>query len=112
MEVDLAEAGNAETFATNFAGNPYVHVPRAAWELTTRWVLTLENVTAIKLSDHQAITEAGIGLPARAHRVLTLVAGAIVYGTDPGFGRILTGASLIPLLWVLFASRARHPGMR
>ncbi len=41
-----------------------------------------------------------------------LVAGAIVYGTDPGFGGILMGASLVPLLWVLFASRARHPGMR
>jgi predicted unusual protein kinase regulating ubiquinone biosynthesis (AarF/ABC1/UbiB family) len=60
-EIDyLAEASNAEAFADNFASNPYVHVPRVAWELTTRRVLTLEDVTAIKLGDHEAITDAGI----------------------------------------------------
>lgn len=60
-EIDyLAEASNAETFALNFAGNPQVHVPEVAWELTTRRVLTLEDVTAIKLGDYDAITAAGI----------------------------------------------------
>ena len=60
-EIDyLAEGSNAETFSTNFADNPRVHVPRVAWELTTRRVLTLEDVTAIKLGDYDAITAAGI----------------------------------------------------
>ena len=60
-EIDyLAEASNAETFAFNFAANPLVHVPQVAWELTTRRVLTLEDVTAIKLGDYDAITAAGI----------------------------------------------------
>lgn len=60
-EIDyLAEASNAETFATNFADAPHVHVPVVVWELTRRRVLTLEDVTAIKLGDYDAITAAGI----------------------------------------------------
>jgi len=60
-EIDyLAEGSNAEVFSANFAGNPHVHVPRVAWELTTRRVLTLEDVSAIKLGDYDAITAAGI----------------------------------------------------
>ena len=60
-EIDyLAEAGNAEAFSANFADNPRVHVPCAVWELSTRRVLTLEDVSAIKLGDYDAITAAGI----------------------------------------------------
>jgi predicted unusual protein kinase regulating ubiquinone biosynthesis (AarF/ABC1/UbiB family) len=60
-EIDyLAEGANAETFAANFADDPRVHVPRVVWELTTRRVLTLEDVSAIKLGDYDAITAAGI----------------------------------------------------
>jgi predicted unusual protein kinase regulating ubiquinone biosynthesis (AarF/ABC1/UbiB family) len=60
-EIDyLAEGRNAETFATNFAENPRVHVPRVVWPLSTRRVLTLEDVSAIKLGDYDAITAAGI----------------------------------------------------
>ncbi len=60
-EVDyLAEASNAETFAANFADDPRVGVPRVVWELTARRVLTLEDVSAIKVGDHDAITAAGI----------------------------------------------------
>jgi predicted unusual protein kinase regulating ubiquinone biosynthesis (AarF/ABC1/UbiB family) len=60
-EIDyLAEGSNAEKFAANFGGNPHVHVPQVVWSLTTRCVLTLEDVTAIKLGDYDAITAAGI----------------------------------------------------
>jgi predicted unusual protein kinase regulating ubiquinone biosynthesis (AarF/ABC1/UbiB family) len=60
-EIDyLTEGSNAETFAADFAGDPYVSVPRVVWDLTTRRVLTLEDVSAIKLGDYDAITEAGI----------------------------------------------------
>ena len=60
-EVDyLAEAGNAETFAANFADDPRISVPRVVWERTTRRVLTLEDVSAIRIGDHDAITAAGI----------------------------------------------------
>ena len=40
--------------------SPHVHVPQVVWSLTTRRVLTLEDVAAIKLSDYDAITAAGI----------------------------------------------------
>lgn len=60
-EIDyLAEASNAEEFAENFDENPDVYVPRIVWEYTTRRVLTLEDVSAIKLRDYDAITAAGI----------------------------------------------------
>ena len=61
QEIDyLAEGANAETFSENFADDARVHVPRVVWELTTRRVLTLEDVSAIKLGDYDAITAAGI----------------------------------------------------
>ena len=56
----LAEGKNAEKFAENFAKRRRVHVPRVAWSHTTRRVLTLENVYAIKITDYEAITAAGI----------------------------------------------------
>lgn len=61
QEVDyVAEAGNAETFAANFAADPRVGVPAVVWELSSRRVLTLQDVSAIKLADTAAITSAGI----------------------------------------------------
>ena len=60
-EIDyLAEAGNAEEFTANFADDPRVSVPRVVWELSAPRVLTLQDVSAIKLGDHDAITAAGI----------------------------------------------------
>jgi predicted unusual protein kinase regulating ubiquinone biosynthesis (AarF/ABC1/UbiB family) len=60
QEIDyLAEGRNAETFAANFADNPRVHVPRVVWSTTSRRVLTLEDVSAIKIGDYDAITAAG-----------------------------------------------------
>ncbi len=60
-EVDyLAEGANAEIFAENFKDIERVHVPRVAWSHTTRRVLTLEDVFAIKITDYDAITAAGI----------------------------------------------------
>ena len=60
-EIDyVAEAHNAETFAANFASKPRIHIPRVVWDVSTRCVLTLEDVSAIKVSDYEAITAAGI----------------------------------------------------
>jgi predicted unusual protein kinase regulating ubiquinone biosynthesis (AarF/ABC1/UbiB family) len=61
QEIDyLAEASNAETFQKNFAERKRIHVPRVVWNKTTKRVLTLENVYAIKITDYDAITAAGI----------------------------------------------------
>ncbi len=70
-EIDyLAEGSNAEVFAANFAHAAHVHVPDVVWELSTRRVLTLEDVAAIKLGDYQAITAAGIDRAAVAQTLL------------------------------------------
>jgi len=60
-EIDyLAEGGNADRFRENFKDDLRVHVPRVVWDLTTRQVLTLEDVYAIKITDYTGITAAGI----------------------------------------------------
>jgi predicted unusual protein kinase regulating ubiquinone biosynthesis (AarF/ABC1/UbiB family) len=70
-EIDyVAEAHNAETFAENFSDDPRIQIPHVVWSLSTLRVLTLENVAAIKIGDHDAITEAGIERPAVAAAVL------------------------------------------
>lgn len=60
-EIDyLNEAANLERFAADFATDKRVTVPGVVWERTTRRVLTLEDVTAIKITDSQALIAAGI----------------------------------------------------
>ncbi|GHD52920.1 AarF/ABC1/UbiB kinase family protein [Mycetocola manganoxydans] len=60
-EIDyLHEAANSERFAANFAGDDRVAVPAVVWERTTCRVLTLEDVTAIKITDREALLAAGI----------------------------------------------------
>lgn len=39
-----------------------------------------------------------------------LIAGAILYGPDPGFGKLLMAASVLPLGWVMISARQQHPG--
>lgn len=72
-EIDyLAEGRNAETFAANLEGRPDVHIPAVFWTHTTRRVLTLEDVRAIKITDFEAITAAGISRTAVAERLFDL----------------------------------------
>jgi predicted unusual protein kinase regulating ubiquinone biosynthesis (AarF/ABC1/UbiB family) len=60
-EIDyLHEAASAERFAQDFADDPRVGVPDVVWERTTRRVLTLQDVTAIKINDVDALRAAGI----------------------------------------------------
>ena len=67
-EIDyLQEARNAERFAENFADDDRVSVPDAVWERTTRRVLTLQDVTAVKINDVAALTAAGINPSEVAH---------------------------------------------
>ena len=56
----LAEGKNAETFAENFRDVGDVRVPRVFWSHTTRRVLTMEDVLAIKITDYERIDEAGV----------------------------------------------------
>lgn len=60
-EIDyLHEAASAERFAQDFARDARVTVPELVWERTTRRVLTLQDVTAIKINDLGGLRAAGI----------------------------------------------------
>jgi predicted unusual protein kinase regulating ubiquinone biosynthesis (AarF/ABC1/UbiB family) len=78
----LAEGKNAEIFSGNFKDVPRVHVPRVVWSHTTRRVLTLEDVFAIKITDYGAIAAAGIDRSEVANELLNIYLKQIF---DDGF---------------------------
>ena len=93
LEIDyLAEAGNAERFAADFAEDPRVAAPTIVWERSARRVLTLADVTAIKITDVEGLLAAGIdpnavaGELARATFQQIFVAG--FFHADPHPGNI------------------------
>ena len=65
----VAEGHNAEHFAQDFRADPGIRIPRVYWETTTRRVLTMQNVAAIKIGDHEAIKAAGIDCAEVAQRL-------------------------------------------
>lgn len=72
-EIDyLNEGKNAQTFKENFLGVPDVIVPEVHWSHTTRRVLTLEDVRAIKITDYDAIDAAGIDRTEVAQRLFDI----------------------------------------
>ena len=56
----LHEGANAERFANDFAADPKVAAPIVVWDRTALRVLTLSDVTAIKISDLSGLAAAGI----------------------------------------------------
>lgn len=74
QEIDyIHEAQNAERFAASFVGDPRVAAPEVVWERTTRRVLTLADVTAIKINDREALVAAGIDPKAVAKQFATVM---------------------------------------
>jgi predicted unusual protein kinase regulating ubiquinone biosynthesis (AarF/ABC1/UbiB family) len=70
-EMDYEREGkNAERFAELFADRDDVRVPTVIWSHTTRRVLCLEDVGAIKISDYAGIEAAGIDRSEVAARLL------------------------------------------
>ena len=70
-EIDYnAEGAHAETFAANFQGSAGVKVPKVIWSHTAKRVLTLEDVSGIKITDYEAITKGGIQRIEVASRLL------------------------------------------
>ena len=75
QELDyLREGHNAERFASNFAGDVSIHIPRVYWEATTSQVLTLERLRGVKVSELAELDAAGLDRPAlaRAAALITL----------------------------------------
>lgn len=63
-ELDLENEGrNAERFAEDFAGDPWVHVPKIYWQTSARRTLTMENVAFVKMADEEALDAAGVSRP-------------------------------------------------
>lgn len=60
-EIDYINEGkNAEKFAENFRYNPQVRVPQIYWDYCAKKVLTLEWINGYKLTNTEAIQEAGL----------------------------------------------------
>jgi len=92
-EIDyLHEAASCERFAEAFDGDERVAVPRIAWERSARRVLTLEDVSAIKISDTDGIRAAGIEpaevAPVFAAVMFDQVFGSGLFHADPHPGNI------------------------
>jgi predicted unusual protein kinase regulating ubiquinone biosynthesis (AarF/ABC1/UbiB family) len=66
----LHEGKNAEVFAENFKDDPKIRVPKIIWSHTTGRVLTLEDVSSIKITDYAAIEVAGIDRAEVADRLV------------------------------------------
>jgi predicted unusual protein kinase regulating ubiquinone biosynthesis (AarF/ABC1/UbiB family) len=101
-EIDyLAEGKNAETFAANFNANPTVRVPKVYWTHTTVRVLTLENVLAIKITDFEGITKAGINRADVASLLLDTYLKQIFedgfFHADPHPGNLFVEPSPLPV---------------
>ncbi|MGD8583849.1 MAG: AarF/UbiB family protein [Chloroflexota bacterium] len=56
----ISEADNAERFAEIFADRPRVRIPAVYRQHSTRRVLVLEDVSGIKITDVDALAEAGV----------------------------------------------------
>jgi predicted unusual protein kinase regulating ubiquinone biosynthesis (AarF/ABC1/UbiB family) len=66
----ISEADNAERFAEMFADDPGVRIPGVYRQHSTRRVLVLEDVSAIKITDIEEITAAGVDRGQVAVRLL------------------------------------------
>ncbi|MBN9179235.1 MAG: AarF/ABC1/UbiB kinase family protein, partial [Microbacterium sp.] len=97
-EIDyLQEAANAERFADDVADDARVDVPDIVWERTTRRVLTLSDVTAIKVNDVEALRAAGIDpsavAAAFAQAMFEQLFGRGFFHADPHPGNIFVTPS-------------------
>lgn len=108
----LREAENAGIFFSNFKDDRKVVVPRVVANLTTRRVLTLENVYSIKITDYEEITRSGIDRGAVARKLLDTYLEQIFedgfFHADPHPGNLFvtplpsrTGGNEKPVKWAL-----------
>jgi predicted unusual protein kinase regulating ubiquinone biosynthesis (AarF/ABC1/UbiB family) len=113
-EIDyLAEGKNAETFTANFAANPNVRVPKVYWTHTTVRVLTLENVLAIKITDYEGITKAGINRAEVASLLLDTYLKQIFedgfFHADPHPGNLFVEPSPVLTPAIAFSNQSQKP---
>lgn len=116
-EIDyLLEGKHAETFAENFKGRADVKVPQVIWNHTTRRVLTLEDVQAVKISDYAALEAAGLNRAEIASRLFDTYLKQIFedrfFHADPHPGNLFVvpqGEGAWQLVFVDFGMVGRLP---
>lgn len=88
----IREGRNAERFAHIFASDPTITMPGVIWDYTTHRVLTLEWVSGIKITNIQALEEAGLDTAAIARRLVGAYFKQVlelgVFHADPHPGNI------------------------
>ncbi len=88
----IAEGRHAEELRSNYADNPDFFVPAPFWSHTSKRVLTLERADAIKITDYEGLTAAGIDRTEVADRVFgTYVQQMLIDGffhADPHPGNL------------------------
>lgn len=86
------EGRNAERIRANFQHDSRVVVPRIVWEYTTRRVLTMEFVHAIKITDYQEMDARGIDRSAIARKLLQVYVRQVLvdgfFHADPHPGNL------------------------
>jgi predicted unusual protein kinase regulating ubiquinone biosynthesis (AarF/ABC1/UbiB family) len=93
QEIDyLNEGKNAERFWEIYHEMPGIKIPRVIWGKTTKRVLTLEDVYAIKITNYREIKEAGVNLNEVAQRLFSSYMGQIFdkefFHADPHPGNL------------------------
>lgn len=92
-EMDFIKEGeNADTLRQNIGQDEGVTVPRVKWIYTTKRVLTMEYFDGMKISDHNALEQAGIKREEVARRLATSLSNQILrdgfFHADPHPGNI------------------------
>ncbi|MGI6143640.1 MAG: ABC1 kinase family protein [bacterium] len=89
----LLEARNGERFAAHYARKGQVAVPKVYWDYTTRRVITLEYFRGVKISDTEALVQAGFDPKKLAGRLLEVYLHQVLvvgfFHGDPHPGNIL-----------------------
>jgi ubiquinone biosynthesis protein len=87
-ELDYTREGqNADRIRSNFSGDRRLYVPRIFWEYTTKRVLTMEEISGIKINDIESLNKAGLNRSRIAencaHITLTMAYEHGFYHADP-----------------------------
>lgn len=71
QEIDYTlEGQNADLFRKNFAGTPWIRVPRIYWEQTSPQVLTMEYTPGIKVNQVAELDSKGVDRKLLAKRAV------------------------------------------
>ncbi|HLV44984.1 MAG TPA: AarF/UbiB family protein [Aggregatilineales bacterium] len=115
QELDYeSEADHARRFRELFADDVRVYIPRIYPELSTRCVLTMEDVTSIKIVDRAAIDAAGVDRPTAARRLLDLYLQMIFefgfFHADPHPGNLFVYPLPPDAAQAMYGDSVPHPG--